>query len=138
MLEFSYKRNQIMHKFFENFSVRISFWVLAALLFFLTFSPIFPYIIAMLAAFTVGIPLFLYPRKKGEGFTAFQFLAVAWLVVAFFGLLWAAFHVVDMLPFILFGSMLLVFLVAAAYMEIRMQKEEGGKDAQVSDAGEQQ
>ena len=127
-----------MHKFFENFSVRISFWVLAALLFFLTFSPIFPYIIAMLAAFTVGIPLFLYPRKKGEGFTAFQFLAVAWLVVAFFGLLWAAFHVVDMLPFILFGSMLLVFLVAAAYMEIRMQKEEGGKDAQVSDAGEQQ
>mgnify|MGYP003468891932 CR=1 FL=1 len=67
MLEFSYERNHFMHKFFENFSVRVSFWVLAALLFFLTFSPIFPYIIAMLAAFTVGIPLFLYPRKKGEG-----------------------------------------------------------------------
>ena len=77
MLEFSYERNHFMHKFFENFSVGVSFWVLAALLFFLTFSPIFPYIIAMLAAFTVGIPLFLYPRKKGEGFTAFQFLAVA-------------------------------------------------------------
>lgn len=137
MLEFSYERNYFMRKFFENFFIRISFWVLAALLFFLAFSPIFPYIIAMLAAFTVGIPLFLYPRKKGEGFTTFQFLAVAWLVVAFFGLLWAAFHVVDMLPFILFGSMLLVFLVAAAYLEIKTQKEEGRKDAQVSDAGGQ-
>lgn len=137
MLEFSYERNHFMHKFFENFSVRVSFWVLAALLFFLTFSPIFPYIIAMLAAFTVGIPLFLYPRKKGEGFTAFQFLAVAWLVVAFFGLLWAAFHVVNMLPFVLFGAMLFVFLVAAAYLEIKTQKEEGRRDAQVPDTGEQ-
>lgn len=128
-----------MCKFFENFPVRVSFWVLAALLFFLTFSPIFPYIIAMLAAFTVDIPLFLYPRKKGEGFTAFQVLAVAWLVVAFFGLLWAAFHVVDMLPFILFRPMLLVFLVAAAYVEIKTKKEEGAKNAeiQVQDGREQ-
>ena len=60
-----------------------------------------------------------------------------WLVVAFFGLLWAAFHVVNMLPFVLFGAMLFVFLVAAAYLEIKTQKEEGRRDAQVPDTGEQ-
>ena len=65
------------------------------------------------------------------------FFLMGMLVVAFFGLLWAAFHVVNMLPFVLFGAMLFVFLVAAAYLEIKTQKEEGRRDAQVPDTGEQ-
>lgn len=73
------------------------------------------------------------PRQASE----FPRHEILWLVVAFFGLLWAAFHVVNMLPFVLFGAMLFVFLVAAAYLEIKTQKEEGRRDAQVPDTGEQ-